>query len=44
MAFYTMHFAYATEDWSTAIKQKPPQEEDPTTIEVFPRSFAPLWI
>ena len=41
MAFYTMHFAYATEDWSTAVKQKPPQE-DPTTIEVLPEELRPV--
>jgi hypothetical protein len=42
MAFYTTHFAYATEDWSTAVKQKPTQEEDPTTIEVLPEELRPV--
>ena len=41
MSFYTTHFAYATEDWSTAVKQKPPQE-DPTTIEVLPEELRPV--
>jgi hypothetical protein len=42
MSFYTIHFAYATEDWSTAVKQKPNQEEDPTTIEVLPEELRPV--
>ena len=41
MSFYTMHFAYATEDWSRAVKQKPTQQEDPTTIEVLPEELPP---
>jgi hypothetical protein len=41
MSFYTTHFAYATEDWSTAVKQKPTQE-DPTTIEVLPEERRPV--
>ena len=41
MSFYTTHFAYATEDWSTAVKQNPTQEEDPT-IEVFPEELRPV--
>ena len=41
MSFYTTHFAYATEDWSTAVKQKPTQE-DPTTIEVLPEELRPV--
>ena len=42
MSFYTTHFAYATEDWSTALKQNPTQEEDPTTIEVLPEELRPV--
>jgi hypothetical protein len=42
MSFYTAHFAYAIEDWSTAVKQNPPQEEDPTTIEVLPEELRPV--
>ena len=41
MSFYTTHFAYATEDWSTAVKQNPTQEEDPT-IEVLPEELRPV--
>jgi hypothetical protein len=41
MSFYTTHFAYATEDWSTAVKQNPSQE-DPTTIEVLPEELRPV--
>ena len=42
MSFYTTHSAYATEDRSTAAKQKPNQEEDPTTIEVLPEELRPV--
>ena len=42
MSFYTTHFAYATEDWSRALKQNPTQEEDPTTIEVLPEELRPV--
>ena len=42
MSFYTTHFAYATEDWSTAVKQNPTQEEDPTTIEALPEELRPV--
>jgi hypothetical protein len=42
MSFYTMHFAYATEDWSRALKQNPTQEEDPSTIEVLPEELRPV--
>jgi len=41
MSFYTTHFAYATEDWSSAVKQNPTQE-DPTTIEVLPEELRPV--
>ena len=41
MSFYTTHFAYATEDWSSAIRQNPTQE-DPTTIEVLPEELRPV--
>ena len=41
MSFYTTHFAYATEDWSRAVKQNPIQE-DPTTIEVLPEELRPV--
>ena len=41
MSFYTTHFAYATEDWSSAVRQKPSQE-DPTTIEVLPEELRPV--
>ena len=41
MSFYTTHFAYATEDWSSALRQKPTQE-DPTTIEVLPEELRPV--
>ena len=40
MSFYTMHFAYATEDWSSAVRQKPAQE-DPS-IEVLPEELRPV--
>jgi hypothetical protein len=39
MSFYTTHFAYATEDWSSAVRQKPAQE-DPS-IEVLPEELRP---
>ena len=42
MSFYTMHFAYATEDWSRALKHNPTQEEDPSTIEVLPEELRPV--
>ena len=41
MSFYTTHFAYATEDWSRAVRQKPTQE-DLTTIEVLPEELRPV--
>ena len=41
MSFYTTHFAYATEDWSRAIRQNPTQE-DLTTIEVLPEELRPV--
>jgi hypothetical protein len=41
MSFYTTHFAYATEDWSSAVRQKPAQEEDPS-IEVLPEELRPV--
>jgi hypothetical protein len=41
MSYYTTHFAYANEDWSRAVKQKPTQEEDPT-IEVLPEELRPV--
>ena len=41
MSFYTTHFAYATEDWGSALRQKPTQE-DPTTIEVLPEELRPV--
>jgi hypothetical protein len=41
MSFYTTHFAYATEDWGSALRQKPTQE-DPTTIEVVPEELRPV--
>ena len=41
MSFYTTHFAYASEDWSRALKQNPNQE-DPTTIEVLPEELRPV--
>ncbi len=41
MSFYTTHFAYATEDWGSAVRQKPTQE-DPTTIEVLPEELRPV--
>jgi hypothetical protein len=41
MYFYTTHFAYATEDWSRTVKQKPTQEEDPT-IEALPEELRPV--
>ena len=40
MSFYTTHFAYASEDWSRAVKQNPNQE-DPT-IEVLPEELRPV--
>jgi hypothetical protein len=40
MSFYTTHFAYASEDWSRALKQNPNQE-DPT-IEVLPEELRPV--
>ncbi len=40
MSFYTTHFAYATEDWSSAIRQNPTQE-DPS-IEVLPEELRPV--
>jgi len=40
MSFYTTHFAYATEDWSSAVRQKPAQE-DPS-IEVLPEELRPV--
>ena len=40
MDFYTTHFAYATEDWSSAARQNPTQE-DPT-IEVLPEELRPV--
>ncbi len=41
MSFYTTYFAYATEDWSSALRQKPTQE-DLTTIEVLPEELRPV--
>lgn len=41
MSFYTTHFAYATEDWSSAVRQNPTQEA-PTTIEVLPEELRPV--
>jgi hypothetical protein len=40
MSFYTTHFAYATEDWSRAVRQNPTQE-DPT-IEVLSEELRPV--
>ena len=40
MSFYTTHFAYATEDWGRAIRQKPTQED--LTIEVLPEELRPV--
>ena len=40
MSFYTTHFAYATEDWSRAVRQNPTQG-DPT-IEVLPEELRPV--
>jgi hypothetical protein len=40
MSFYTTHFAHATEDWSSAIRQKPAQED--LTIEVLPEELRPM--
>ena len=39
MSFYTTHFAYATEDWGSAVRQKPIQED--LTIEVLPEELRP---
>jgi DNA-binding transcriptional regulator YdaS (Cro superfamily) len=41
MSFYTTHFAYATEDWGSAVGQQP-IKEDPTTIEVLPEELRPV--
>ena len=40
MSFYTTHFAYATEDWSSAVRQKPAQED--RSIEVLPEELRPV--
>jgi hypothetical protein len=40
MSFYTTHFAYATEDWSSAVRQKATQED--STIEVLPEELRPI--
>ena len=40
MSFYTAHFAYAIEDWSTAVKQRSTQEEP--TIEVLTEKLRPV--
>jgi hypothetical protein len=40
MSFYTTHFAYATEDWGSAVRQKPIQED--LTIEVLPEELRPV--
>ena len=44
MSFYTTHFAYATEDWSRAIRQNPTQEatQEDLTIEVLPEELRPV--
>jgi hypothetical protein len=41
MSFYTTHFAYATEDWSSAVRQK--LHKKIPLLKCFLRSFAPLW-
>ena len=40
MSFYTTHYAYATGDWSRAVKQKSTQVEP--TIEVLTERLRPV--
>jgi hypothetical protein len=40
MSFYTTHFAYASEDWSRAVRQNLTQED--STIEVLPEELRPV--